>query len=336
MFGIAAADEELYETLLRQPRRQLAELERLSGRSADSLRRALARLEDHGLVSRLVDRPERYVATRPDLAVEHLAARHRQRLTSARRDADRLLASLPTGSDRGPHDHVELVEGSRAVAARFDQLTRSTERELLVLDRPPYAQDPAEPNQSELELLARGARCRGIYAPEALQQPGALGVLQDACAAGEQARVHPNVPMKLAVSDRACALLPVSYEDTADSALVIHSSTLLDALVALFELLWDMSLPLPDEADGATAPVADDPAERQLLMLLAAGLKDEAVARQLGLSLRTVHRRTHALLERLGARTRFQAGVLAVRRGLIAADAAGGQAVDRSRSSRAT
>lgn len=331
MFGIAAGDEELYETLLRQPRRQLAELERLSGRSPDSLRRALSRLEDHGLVSRLVDRPERYVATRPDIAVDQLAERHRQRLSSARRDADRLLASLPTRTRRGPHDHVELVEGGRAVAARFDQLTRTTERELLVLDRPPYAQDPAEPNRSELDLLARGGRCRGIYAPEALEQPGALAVLQDACAAGEQARVHPNVPMKLAVSDRTSALLPVSFEETADSALVIHSSTLLDALVALFELLWDLSLPLDD---GGTVSAADDPAERQLLVLLAAGLKDEAIARQLGLSLRTVHRRTHALLERLGARTRFQAGVFAVRRGLVAP--ARGQAAASSRSTRAT
>jgi hypothetical protein len=223
------------------------------------------------------------------------------------------------------------VEGSRAVAARFDQLTRSTRRELLVLDRPPYAQDPAEVNQSELDLLARGARCRGIYAPDALEQPGALAVLQDACAAGEQARVHPNVPMKLAVSDHTSALLPVSFEETADSALVIHSSTLLDALIALFELLWDMSLPL---VGGETLPVEGDPAEQRLLTLLGAGLKDEAIARQLGVSLRTVHRRTRVLLERLGARTRFQAGVLAVLRAEITPDEA--QAEVRSRSSRAT
>jgi DNA-binding NarL/FixJ family response regulator len=51
--------------------------------------------------------------------------------------------------------------------------------------------------------------------------------------------------------------------------------------------------------------------------LLAAGLKDEAIARQLGISLRTVHRRTSELSLALGARARFQAGVLAERSGLL-------------------
>jgi DNA-binding NarL/FixJ family response regulator len=52
-------------------------------------------------------------------------------------------------------------------------------------------------------------------------------------------------------------------------------------------------------------------------VLLAAGLKDEAIARQLGVSLRTIHRRTGDLLDRLGARTRFQAGMQAARQGLF-------------------
>nr|WP_243727306.1 LuxR C-terminal-related transcriptional regulator [Actinocrispum wychmicini] len=55
----------------------------------------------------------------------------------------------------------------------------------------------------------------------------------------------------------------------------------------------------------------------RLLSLLAAGLKDEAIARQLGVSLRTVHRRTSELSESLGARTRFQAGMRAERQGLL-------------------
>ena len=48
-----------------------------------------------------------------------------------------------------------------------------------------------------------------------------------------------------------------------------------------------------------------------------AGLKDEAAARQLGVSLRTVHRRTSVLMAELDARTRFQAGLLAARRGWL-------------------
>ena len=56
---------------------------------------------------------------------------------------------------------------------------------------------------------------------------------------------------------------------------------------------------------------------RLLLEQLARGAKDEQIARTLGLSLRTVRRRVADLMDDLGAGSRFQAGVEAVRRGWI-------------------
>ena len=57
--------------------------------------------------------------------------------------------------------------------------------------------------------------------------------------------------------------------------------------------------------------------QRLLLGQLAGGAKDEQIARALGLSVRTVRRRVAELLVELGAESRFQAGVEAVRRGWI-------------------
>ena len=54
-----------------------------------------------------------------------------------------------------------------------------------------------------------------------------------------------------------------------------------------------------------------------LLRQLAAGAKDEQIARTLGIGLRTVRRRVADLMIELGADTRFQAGVEAARRGWL-------------------
>jgi DNA-binding NarL/FixJ family response regulator len=54
-----------------------------------------------------------------------------------------------------------------------------------------------------------------------------------------------------------------------------------------------------------------------VLELLQLGLKDETIARQLGISLRTVRRRIAMVMDEVGATTRFQAGIEAARRGLI-------------------
>ncbi|MFJ5229289.1 LuxR C-terminal-related transcriptional regulator [Kitasatospora sp. NPDC088391] len=54
--------------------------------------------------------------------------------------------------------------------------------------------------------------------------------------------------------------------------------------------------------------------ERRLLALLAEGLTDAAVARRLSVSVRTERRMVAELMHRLGAHSRFDAGVRAARR----------------------
>lgn len=323
-FGVLASDEALYRLLLRHPPLDTAQLAAVAGRPAAEIAPAVDRLADLGLATLLPGAPVRLVATRPDAAVDQLTARWQDQVSGARTAAAALLAELPVDRRHRPEDQVEILFGRGSVAARFDRLERSVERELLVLDRPPYAQEPAASNRAELEILARGARVRGLYAPEALEVPGAFDVFEEVVAAGEQARVHTDVPLKLAVADASTAILPFSREahEMVDSAFVIHEGVLLDALVRLFELLWATAVPVPvpgpwpPGAGGAAGePAAADESDRQLVSLLAAGLKDEAVARRLGVSVRTLNRRVSALMQRLGARTRFQAGLQVARDG---------------------
>ncbi|OII66403.1 LuxR family transcriptional regulator [Streptomyces sp. CC77] len=82
--------------------------------------------------------------------------------------------------------------------------------------------------------------------------------------------------------------------------------------------------PGPDRArrGAEPAPAGPEPAaageqQRELLSLLAAGLKDEAIARRLGVHVHTARRRITRLLDALDARTRFQAGARATARGWL-------------------
>ena len=60
-----------------------------------------------------------------------------------------------------------------------------------------------------------------------------------------------------------------------------------------------------------------DAEDIRLLELLGRGLPAESVARRLGLSERTVRRRTRAICDRLGVSTAIEAVVWAARRGLV-------------------
>jgi transcriptional regulator with XRE-family HTH domain len=72
----------------------------------------------------------------------------------------------------------------------------------------------------------------------------------------------------------------------------------------------------PPARGPAPAPVGLDEQLESVLAALLSGATDDAASRRLGMSVRTYKRRVAALLSRLGAGSRAQAGALAVRRGL--------------------
>ena len=307
--GISAFAESAYRALLAEPGRTATELARALDKSAKATRRAISELEELGLVTRAPGRPVRLLAARPDTAIDLLVARRQSELTTLQVNA-RALATQMSGP-RQPDELLEILVGQRAVGHRYRTLVRDCERELLVIDRPPYAA-PIETAEEEVSTrLGDHVVVRGLYAPESLEPAGALDAVLRAIDKGELSRMHPKLPMKLAIVDRSVALLPLVLEDMVESALVVRKCALLDALVVLFDLLWEQAAPLVPVQEE------DEPADLGLLTLLAAGAKDETIARQLGVSPRTVTRRVAELLDQLGARTRFHAGVLAERHGLL-------------------
>ncbi|WP_049569468.1 helix-turn-helix transcriptional regulator [Nonomuraea sp. SBT364] len=316
--GVSVAEETAYRALLRHGPATLNELAGETGASAGAIRRMLPRLEDLGLISRVAGRPLRVIATPPNVAIDVLVARRQEEITHSRAAAALLTTEMADRTGPHPEEVLEVVNGRDAVARRYLQLERNATAEMLVLVHPPYAVDISDDQENLQRAARKGAPTRGIYGPMAFEEPGMLEHTRRAIADGEQARLG-QVPVKLAIADGRTAMLPlVSDENRAvESALVVHPSALLDALVGLFEVLWRAAVPLRLSADAVEPEAWPQPADKEVLALLAVGLKDDAIARQLGLSPRTVQRRVQAIADRLGARTRFHAGFLAARQDLL-------------------
>ncbi|WP_370947328.1 TrmB family transcriptional regulator [Amycolatopsis sp. cg5] len=308
--GVNTTEQRVYEVLLRHPDVTLAQLTELTRMTAERLRGLVNSLADKGMLSRTPGRPTRLVAAPPDIAVEILALRRREEIERARLAGAALGARFRT--EGGPV--LQVVRGREAIAHRFRQLQQVAKQEVLILDKPPYVVEPDEAQDKlQRDVQARGVRYRTIYDHSTLDQPERLDSLRRLTSCGEQARAMTGVPTKLVIADRRLGLVP--YELPSDhQAVLLRPSAVLTGLVTLFDQLWDRASPLwPDSATGAQIN-ADD---QQLLALLAAGLTDQAIARKLGVAQRTVERRVRRVMDSLGARTRFQAGLQAAIRGLL-------------------
>jgi DNA-binding CsgD family transcriptional regulator len=158
--------------------------------------------------------------------------------------------------------------------------------------------------------MAQGRELRSIYPVAVLDHPEQLAWVREWAAVGERQRVVQQVPHEFVVFGEELVLSAPAWGSTEGGAVLMRLPLLVRAFTAVFDDAWRSGLPVPD------ASVESD-VDTRLLALLAGGFKDEAIARYLGLSLRTVRRRVAALTDELGVHTRFQLGVVAQRRGLL-------------------
>lgn len=316
--GLTDAEATVYRHLLVASGSTVPEIASMVGLGSQRVQRVLAQLEEKGLVSRGPGRNPQFSIPPPELALEALVARREEEIKRARLEIDALLRDLPTEQARhGGLPPVDLVEGLDAARQRWVQIQRSAQAEVCIIDRPPHVLTATAPNPVELELLPRGIAYRVLYDEASLDVPGKLDAAKACMAAGEDARVSDEVPLKLVMADATIALTYDVQGQEIRDGLVVHPSPLLDALVKLFNLLWDKATPLGSSLEpGQTAHELDE-LDQTILVLLAAGAQDETMARRLGVAVRTVRRRVSHLMQILNAKTRFQAAVRAKERGWI-------------------
>jgi sugar-specific transcriptional regulator TrmB/DNA-binding CsgD family transcriptional regulator len=321
--GVNEFDERVYRALLGQEDSRPADLARSLGVSAPRLRQAVRRLCDLGLARRVAPGVVRPVGPRLVLGAllneQRLAAETAfSRLQLAVEDLAQEYQSGMMRTD--PGSLVQVFSGRDEINRMLGEMARSTGTHLWTLDKPPYLEWPSGQDPNEIEyaltrsLLDRGVEIRAVYCPAGLDLPGRFDTVVRLTELGEQARLLQNLPLKLRIQDRRIAIVPL-VGGVYDSLAVVHPSGLLDALMELFEAYWERAVPLvadpPDTDDG---PPQED---LEILRMLRIGLKDQAVARQLGVSERTATRRISGIMTRLGATSRFQAGVEAALRGWL-------------------
>jgi hypothetical protein len=165
--------------------------------------------------------------------------------------------------------------------------------------------------QSQDLLARRRIRQRTLYPMDVLEDEVGRQWLAAWAAFGEEQRLSLAPPSDFAIFDQHAVVAVARWGDPAADYVLIRDPMLISAFTALFDRAYARGLPVApfDESDEG---------DLSLIRLLGLGLKDESIARYLGVSLRTVRRRVAALMAAHGAQTRFQLGVAAAREDLVA------------------
>lgn len=313
----------LYRRLLADPGRPLPLLRDELGWSQHEFDTAVAELRLLGLLQPTASTGSGLAAVSVTTAVRHLlgtADDHLAELFAAVRHTRdsvehlhaRYLPLQADGPGDGPGHH--LVHGADRIAALLEDAARGARTEALSL-RPGQDQSPGALDAKlarERIALGHGVRLHTVYPAAALRHPAVLAHVQQLTAAGAGIRVAHSLPLWMIVVDTTLAVLPAPG-GAPDTALVVRDTAVLAVVRELFDYFWTAAW-VPSDLLGRGVP---DDRHREVLRLLSAGLTDQAIARKLEISERTVRRLVSDLTTDLGAQSRFQAGVHAARLGWL-------------------
>jgi DNA-binding NarL/FixJ family response regulator/predicted DNA-binding transcriptional regulator len=341
LLGIDPATENIYRLLLSTAGMDAAAVSSAFEIDVASARASLDGLHQLGLVNLSATSGE-YVAVDPRHSLRIVADRHAAQLNKIR-DTLGPLGEIFDDARRAHASTTQtrVLSGPQEVGDFYYRMKHAAARDFVAFDRPPYIVSSSPP--LEESIIRRGVRVRAIYSASSFDPEGSWDRVRSLVAAGEDARVMPELPVKLAIADKSIAMISSNLSFDHPEMLVTEAPPLVEALGLLFESHWGAAAPIAASGDSTsptavpweevalrlaeassgqlavvTAPHRRPTAEeRDLLTLLAGGLKDETIARQLGVSTRTLNRRIQDVFAELGATNRFRAGVAASKRGWL-------------------
>ena len=309
--GLDPLAQAVYSAMLADPSVGVRELTERLGQDEDRIRGTLDQLVELALLRPSREQSGGLYPVSLVAGMQLLVQRQEAELAVGR---DAVAAGRAAVADRAP---AERLIGLDAVQAELEQLLAGATVEVLSMV-PGSAVQPASLKAAESmdDDVARRVPSRVLYHASIRKDPATIAYGRWLAERGTEIRVSPAVTRRLLIVDGRTAVVPIEPEEPSVGALCVREPGMIDQLTALFELIWTEAVPLgtPTKSDS---PAELSPTDRHLLRLLADGLTDEAAAKRLGISARTVRRIMADLMDRLGAESRFEAGVEAARRGWL-------------------
>lgn len=310
-WGIDPRAEELYRQMLRLPNVTSEELVAKHGWEREELETALRALVRARLAK--VDSADRYQVVAPITALDDLVIAEEARLASRTAQLEEARKALREYASEYRVESTTELPAAELVS--FGQWDEQYLHNLIAAANGPlrivYSRFITEPaaRLAQLErVISLGYPMQVLVPAVHLSDDRVIRGLRDLTSINAQIRLGTDAKSSFTVFGSMAASSLTQADDFRCDRLVIRIPAIIDILTSYFDSVWQRSIAIDaNEVDE----------DARIIALLGEGLKDESIARHLGISLRTVRRRIADFMDEIGAETRFQAGAEAQRRGMV-------------------
>ncbi|CAM5704759.1 helix-turn-helix transcriptional regulator [Streptomyces fumanus] len=240
----------------------------------------------------------------------------RRRLSIAMAEAFEPFMALSAQVTSRTHS-ISVLEGLDRINSALDLATAECRSEMLTV----------QPSSRRLEhtllqglerdrpLIDRGVRIRTLYQHTARYSPETLGYVSQFSEGKVEYRTIDELVERLIICDETVAFIPT--RDDRQVALELRHPGVVRYLIKVFEFMWARAVPLSTGAPYETAPDGITEIQHSIAKLLVEGHVDEAIARRLGMNVRTCRAHIAKLAQALGSGSRAQLGYLIAQSGIL-------------------
>ncbi|MDX2543228.1 helix-turn-helix transcriptional regulator [Streptomyces sp. WI04-05B] len=224
--------------------------------------------------------------------------------------------SLTTQATESTHS-ISVLEGNKRINGALDLATAQCQTEMLTVQPGNQLSERSLLHGLERDrpLTDRGVRIRTLYQHTARYSPARLAYVDRFTNAKVEYRTIDELVERLIICDETVAFIPT--RDDQQVALELRHPGLVRYLIKVFEFMWGRAVPLNAGAPYETAPDGLTDIQHSIAKLLIEGHVDEAIARRLGMNVRTCRAHIAKLATALGSGSRAQLGFLIAQSGIL-------------------
>ncbi|MFD9328176.1 MULTISPECIES: helix-turn-helix transcriptional regulator [unclassified Streptomyces] len=235
--------------------------------------------------------------------------------------ADAFQPFLDISAQKPPTTHaITVLEGTSRINAALDVAIAESRTEVLTI-QPGGGRSEHLLSQAltrSKPLIERGISMRTLYQHTVRYSQSTFAYMDKMAGARVEIRTLEELIERLIICDHTVAFIPAQADDAV--ALELRHPGLVQYLIKVFEQLWQRATPLLDEVPYESTPEGITGVQRSIAKLLVEGHVDEAIARRLGMNVRTCRSHIAKLAAALGSGSRAQLGFLIAQSGILDQD----------------
>ncbi|MFJ8042113.1 LuxR C-terminal-related transcriptional regulator [Kitasatospora sp. NPDC096147] len=290
------------------------------------------RLLELKLLKRSATRPGMLLAGLPEAAAAELLAPAEQEIERRRREIETTrerLAAFQYAYEQAKFNAGEVGGGVQRltdldeVRSVITELADGATQEILT-SQPGGARkdDVLKESLARTErVLGRGVRMRTLYQHTAQFSTVTVEYVDHVSKLGAEIRTLGDGFMRMLAFDQTAAV--IAMRDSDAGCMLLRDPSLVDFAIGAFERAWTSATPFPENYSQERVLAISEDMKLSIVRLLVQGLEDRAIARRMGMSLRTCQRHVSDIMDKLGARSRLHAGFLISELGLDLGPAVG-------------